>query len=107
MPSPNDRTTRAAFWQQHVLQWKATQLTQIAYCKEHELNFHRFNYWLRKNNPVKAKKDPVSQSSAFVPVVKHPVMLTGLCLNFPNAMILQGIDVDNLATVKQLMHVLS
>ena len=107
MPSPDDRKTRATFWQQHVLQWKTTQLTQIAYCKEHELNFHRFNYWLRKNDPVKAKNEPVLQSSAFVPVVKHPATLTGLCLSFPSGMILQGIDSDNLATVKQLMDMLS
>ena len=53
MPSPDDRSTLATFWQQHISQWKSSQLSQIAYCRGHELNFHRFNYWLPKNDPVK------------------------------------------------------
>lgn len=107
MPSPDDRATRAIYWQQHVLQWKSSPLSQIAYCREHELNFHRFNYWLRKDDPVKPKKVPANHSSAFVPVVKTQATQTGLCLSFPSGLILQGIDSGNLAAVKQLMTVLS
>jgi len=110
MPSPDDRATRATYWQQHVNHWKSSQLSQIAYCREHELNFHRFNYWLRKNEPVKAKKGSISQSTAFIPVVKHQAVQAtqaGLSLSFSGGLILQGIDLDNLEVVKQLMDILS
>jgi hypothetical protein len=71
MPSANDPATRATYWQQHIQHWKNSQLSQIAYCREHKLNFHRFNYWLRKEDPIKAKKSAAVQSSSFVPVIKH------------------------------------
>jgi len=107
MPSPDDRATRASYWQQHVLHWKSSQLSQIAYCREHELNFHRFNYWLRKDEPVKSKKQPATPSATFVPVVKHPATLSGLSLSLPNGIIVQGIDSTNLETVKRLTDILS
>ncbi len=107
MPSPDDRTTRATYWHQHVLHWKNSQLSQIAYCREHELNFHRFNYWLRKEAPVKTKKEPSNVSSSFVPVVTSHATQSELSLLFPGGIILQGIESKNLATVKQLMAILS
>ncbi len=107
MTSPDDRTTRADFWQQHVQQWKSTPLSQVAYCREHALNFHRFNYWYRKTDPVKPKKESAPLSASFVPVVTSPTTPEGLSLHLPNGMVLQGIDSANLSSVKQLMELFS
>lgn len=107
MPSPDDRATRAIYWRQHITHWKNSSLSQIAYCREHALNFHRFNYWLRKDTPLKPKKEPAQQSAAFVPIIKHQAVPAGLSLNFPNGIILQGIDATNLETVKHLTNILS
>ncbi len=110
MTSPDKRATRAAFWQQHIQQWKTAQQTQIAYCRAHGLNFHQFNYWLRKEDPVNTQKKTVTTSSAsspFIPVVKHQATLSGLSLSLPNGMMVQGIDSDNLSAVKQLLAILS
>ena len=106
MPSLDDRATRATYWQQHILRWRSSQLSQIAYCREHTLNFHRFNYWLRKGDPVKTKKQVATPSTAFVPVVKHPATLTSLSLSLPNGIIVQGIDSTNLEAIKHLMNIL-
>ncbi|GMR16805.1 MAG: hypothetical protein BMS9Abin31_1190 [Gammaproteobacteria bacterium] len=106
MSSPNDPLTRAAFWQQHVLQWRESQQSQIAYCKEHTLDFPRFNYWLRKYDPLKPEKEPIRKPSAFIPVVTHQAPVSGLSLSLPNGMMVQCIDSNNLGTVKQLVDIL-
>jgi len=114
MTPSDERTTKAAFWQPHIVQWKTSEQTQIAYCREHALNFHQFNYWLRKDAPVNAQKKKTvtvgtsaATASSFVPVIKHQPSLSGLSLGLPNGMLLQGIDSENLATVKQLLGLLS
>ncbi len=108
MTSNNDRITKAAFWQQHIVQWKDTEKTQIAYCREHALHIHQFSYWLHKGEPVKAQKTKsITTTSAFVPVVKRQTPLPHLSLSLPNGMLLQGIDSENLTTVKQLLGLLS
>lgn len=110
MTPPDKSTTKADFWGQHILQWRAAQQTQVSYCREHNLNFHQFNYWLRKEEPVKARKKKIttsSTSSSFVPVVKHQSVSSGLSLSLPSGMMLQGIDPSNLSTVKQLLELLS
>ncbi len=114
MTPSNERTTKAAFWQQHIVQWKDTEQTQIAYCREHALHIHQFSYWLHKGEPVSTQKtksitaaSSAATTSAFVPVVKHQPSLPHLSLSLPNGMLLQGIDSDNLATVKQLLGLLS
>jgi len=108
MTASDKRATRAAFWQPHIQQWKRSKQTQVAFCREHKLNFHQFNYWLRKEEPVKARKKPVSPSSPFIPVVKQqPTVRSGLSLSLPNGMVLQGINTDNLPMLKKLLEVLS
>ncbi|VAW62680.1 hypothetical protein MNBD_GAMMA09-2888 [hydrothermal vent metagenome] len=111
MTAPDKNTAKAVFWQHHIQQWRTAQLTQIAYCREHDLNFHQFNYWLRKEEPVNTQKNkaatPSSAASSFVPVVKHQAALAGLSLRLPNGMLLQGIESGNISTVKQLLALLS
>ncbi len=108
MPSPDDHATRAIYWQQKTQEWKISELSQIAFCRKHNLNFHRFNYWLRKDKPVKLSKDIVTtKASAFVPVIKTQAIQPGLSLQLPNGCMLQGVEINNLATVKKLMDMLS
>ena len=35
-------------WKQHIDAWAASGKTQIAYCLEHDLNRHRFQYWKKR-----------------------------------------------------------
>jgi hypothetical protein len=36
------------FWSAHISTWKLSRLSQIEYCRRHELKFHQFVYWRRK-----------------------------------------------------------
>ena len=36
------------YWKQHLSDWAQSGLTQIEYCRRHDLNRHRFHYWKQK-----------------------------------------------------------
>ena len=48
-------------WSSHVESWKISGLSQIEYCREHNLSKHRFTYW-------KCKLDRESSSVKFIPI---------------------------------------
>ena len=35
-------------WKQHIENWRASGLTQTAYCHQHELKIHQFTYWKKR-----------------------------------------------------------
>jgi len=52
-------------WTSHVEAWKESGLSQVDYCRKHDLSRHRFTYWKcklgKKTNPVK-----------FIPISEDP-----------------------------------
>jgi hypothetical protein len=51
-----------ADWLQHVSTWRASGLTQAAYCREHQLNATTFNGWIllgRVKSPATAPLTPL------------------------------------------------
>lgn len=47
MPT-GSRQEKQKFWQQHVLNWEESNLSQKAYCELHSLPLQSFGYWKRK-----------------------------------------------------------
>jgi hypothetical protein len=45
---------KAQFWQDHITAWQGSGLSQVAYCKQHEIKFHNFAYWRNRLSPAKA-----------------------------------------------------
>ncbi len=39
---------RRAFWQFHLKEWQNTELSQAAYCRQHNLRTNQFTYWKKK-----------------------------------------------------------
>jgi hypothetical protein len=39
---------KRSFWRQHIEDWRSSGLTQIAYCRQHELRSHQFTYWKKR-----------------------------------------------------------
>jgi hypothetical protein len=39
---------RRKFWQYHLDAWTLTELSQVEYCRQNNLQAHRFTYWKRK-----------------------------------------------------------
>jgi hypothetical protein len=95
------------FWRNHISQWRDSDLTQAAYCKQHDLSPHSISYYKRK---FSGGPDPVRRKPAgfvnvqLTPEVVHPAPLT---LYFANGVRLSGIAEHNVSVVKQLAQVLS
>lgn len=36
------------WWKEHIDAWCASGKSQTAYCREHDLSYHRFRYWKKR-----------------------------------------------------------
>lgn len=97
----------SGYWRQQIDEWQVSGQSQQAFCKTHDLNYHRFLYWRRKfEGQSRAHRNP--SSSALVPVIyQQPSATTGLSLVLPNGLELHGLSEDNLSLVQQLLERLS
>lgn len=43
-----DSQRRRSFWESHIVNWQQSGLSQLAYCRKHQLKPHRFYYWRRR-----------------------------------------------------------
>lgn len=48
-----NRTGNRTFWERQVKQYQASGQSRTAYCREHGVNYDRFQYWYRKFNDRK------------------------------------------------------
>ncbi|MFC1886801.1 IS66 family insertion sequence element accessory protein TnpB [Thermodesulfobacteriota bacterium] len=91
----------AAFWKSHIEQWSQTNMTQIDYCRQHDISHNRFTYWKLKFNqslPVK-----------FVQVVPEPMnlkSLPGLRLNIDPGLQIEIPDGFSRRTLEQILQTL-
>ena len=93
------------FWQQHVIQWRSSGLTQAQYCKKHQLHPQRLSHHKRK---LETKGEQPSKTGFIaVPIPKALPTPTSLTLHFSSGLSLSGIAPDNMDVVKQLAAVLS
>ena len=60
--SSNPRQSKTEFWNRHIENWRNSDLTQVEYCRQNELNRHTFGYWKSKLNKKQVFKPflPVS-----------------------------------------------
>mgnify|MGYP006928325979 CR=1 FL=1 len=92
------------YWWHHIQRWQQTDQNKSSYCRENDLNYHRFTYWSRKLIAPRSSIRQVVQRSNFVTVkTASPVISSSLTATLPNGVILQGIAAENLSVVKQLL----
>jgi len=99
--STKQSTSLSTLWAGHIKSWQKTDQSQMAYCRTHDLNYHRFTYWRRKFASTEQARPSVR--SGFVPVKACSTMPQALTATLPNGVILRGIAGDNLSIVKQLL----
>ena len=39
---------KRTFWKQHIDSWQETGLTQVEYCRQHNLKHHQLVYWKKR-----------------------------------------------------------
>lgn len=55
---------------EHIEQWRASEQSQMSYCKEAGLAYHRFHYWYKRYR--KEKQNDQEVPSAFVALQVQP-----------------------------------
>ena len=95
------------YWQRRIDRWQESGQSQRAFCKAHDLSYHRFVYWRRKFED-RPTEDKSLLSSALVPVIyRPPSTAAGLSLVLPSGLELRGLSEDNLSLAQQLLDRLS
>jgi hypothetical protein len=67
-------TKRGRFWKTHVEQWRATNVTQIQYCKDQGISLCAFRWWRRRLarpgeiQPPKRRDDAPTSAMSFTEV---------------------------------------
>jgi hypothetical protein len=64
------------YWQQHSEKLKASRLSRSKYCRENNLDYDRFGYWLRKSSTATPKFIPVQVQA---PTTQSALPSTALC----------------------------
>lgn len=57
------------YWEKHLQEWQVSQLSQRAYCEQHQLSIASFGYWrkrLKKAAPIEKKLIPVARNNVSV-----------------------------------------
>jgi hypothetical protein len=93
----------AEYWREHVQAWRAGGDSQAAYCKSHELVYHRFVYWRRKFEGDAGRQGKQPTGGGFATVAWDRSIDTGLTLSLPNGLVLRGICPGNVSVVRQLL----
>lgn len=44
----HDSQHKRRFWEAHIKNWQQGGLSQVAYCRKHDLQQHQFSYWKKK-----------------------------------------------------------
>lgn len=87
---------RAVFWQEQIDACQASGLSGQAFCKQHDLSYHRFVYWRRKLS--RTPPDQPASASGFVSVTQaQPASINHeLTLALPNGLSITGIHAGNI-----------
>lgn len=51
------------YWKEHLTKQKKSGLPLTVYCREHQLNYDRFYYWVRKEKRVSPRLIPIEIQS--------------------------------------------
>ena len=100
-------------WYKHIEAWKQSNLSQKAYCDQHNLKAAQLSYWHRKFEQAKLPQASKAVPSNFVPVtvseeskIKDNTPSPDLTLQLPNGACLTGIQLSNIEVVQALLKVL-
>jgi hypothetical protein len=82
MENSTDQTTQQLMFSLIEI-WRSSNLTQQEFCREKDLNYQRFHYWLRKYKVIRGETKSDKAGPSFVKVDLSSMATTGvieLCL---------------------------
>lgn len=98
---------REQLWQQHITAWQASDLSGMAYCKQHALTYSQFVYWRKKLVAAQTIPDaPGPGGFARVTAVSEAPGPQGLTVSLPGGVSVTGLHAGNIellgAVLRQL-----
>jgi|TARA_Y100000031_G_scaffold7029_1_gene8289 hypothetical protein len=99
-------TAKQTFWTNHLRQWQASGLTQVAYCERENIKVHQLTYQKSKlDGKAKSARRPKVGTSKFASVaVLSSASTEALTITLPNGTQMSGIDSSNLSIAQQLLE---
>ena len=60
-----------AFWQNHISSCEESKQSKAAYAKSHELDYHRFSYWIGRLKKTNEQNNDVSTKLLPIKITTH------------------------------------
>lgn len=80
------------FWEQHVTQFMDSGLSKAQYCREHELTYHQFVYWVPQFSPINNEQVAAVTANRFLPVtLSQSAQPAELEITLPSGVQINGI----------------
>lgn len=89
------------YWQQQIDQCQAEGLSGAAFCKLHQISYHKFVYWRAK---LRETDSPAPVVGGFVKVVATPLCSSKLTLLLPGGISITGFDAGNIALLAAVLR---
>lgn len=107
MSSSTKTLKRAAFWNEHIHSCQRSGLSKARYCRENDLNYQQFIYWVSKHTAALSpdSASPASGSTKLVPVMlKESNSPIGIQLHLPNGVSISGICPRSISLIGPLIE---
>lgn len=96
-------TENQEYWQQQVTAWQASEQSGAAFCREHELVYHRFCYWRQKL--LSMPRTETNSPSGFSRVISVPSAATGeLRISLPGGIAISGLHAGNITLLGAILR---
>ena len=89
------------YWLQQIDQCHAEGLSGAAFCKLHQISYHKFVYWRAK---LRETASPPPVVGGFIKVVPTPLSSSKLTLLLPGGLSLTGFDAGNIALLAAVLR---
>jgi len=100
-------TDQQSRWKKIIKDWESSNQSQKVFCEAHHLIYHQFGYWRRKFLKQHHDHNPSPRSGFATVSYPRSIASSGLSLQLPNGLVLQGIAADNVGVAYQLISKLS
>jgi len=94
---------KRAHWANIIKEWKGTGITQSRYCREHNIKPHLLTYWAQVFSQKTNIHPKPNIDNGFVAISVSDNLPASLTLKFPNGLKLEGIRVENLSMVREII----
>jgi hypothetical protein len=89
------------YWLQQIDQCQAEGLSGAAFCKLHQISYHKFVYWRAK---LRETASPPPVVGGFIKVVPTPLSSSKLTLLLPGGLSLTGFDAGNIGLLAAVLR---